>query len=162
MKQTIESNTNTKMSDYEIKDINMHGRRFQQIWAALQKGEKLDKHTASDKYHCEQRTAQRILSYLHAEKHTRICGWIYAKNSHVRIPVYEIIDEDVGHTEDVPAPIAVRKDNTTYQAQRREDPAVRDGDNARKRNRRTLENEKKKFNDNGCSMWKSLLGVTGE
>ena len=50
---------------YEIEDINMHGRRFQQIWQALQKGEKLDKYTASDKYHCEQRTAQRILSYLH-------------------------------------------------------------------------------------------------
>ena len=144
---------------YEIEDINMHGRRFQQIWQALQKGEKLDKYTASDKYHCEQRTAQRILSYLHLEKFTRICGWVYAKNSHVRIPVYEIIDEDAGHTEDVPAPLAARKDNTTYQAQRREDPEVREGEYAVKRNKRVIENAKKRFNDSGCSMWKSLLGV---
>ena len=145
--------------NYEPGAIAMHGINFQRILAALERGELLDKQTAGDKFHCDYRTSQRILSYLHIEKHIRICGWRFAGTSHVRIPIYQIIDSEHGTEKDVAPPPPVRDNAAEYQRKRRESPEVRIAEASAKKNKRVVEKAKKKFNESGGSIWKSLLRV---
>ena len=136
----------------------MHSRVFNSIWTALQSGEQLDKHTAAMSCHCDPKTAQRILSHLHLELLVRVCDWTQAGESHVIVPVYEIIQAG-GSTIDMPRPSAKTKDRTVYNRQRRRDPDVREREATIKRNKRALADTKKSFDETGCSMWKSILGV---
>lgn len=142
------------------KEITMHSRCFHAIWKLLQQGRPLDKYTASSTCHCDQRTAQRILSFLHLEQHIKISDWIKVGNSQVRIPVYTLIeDADSDSPADMPKPLAVTADMSEYKKQRRKDPDIRDREAHQKRNKRAVAKAKQQFETNVGSMWKLLLGT---
>lgn len=68
--------------------ISLHSDTFQQLWALLESGREVDKYFAATHCSCDQKTAQRILSFLKLENHIKIIGWKSVVDSSVRTPVY--------------------------------------------------------------------------
>ena len=112
----------------------MHARVRETLIALLNTRIKLDKETAAELVHCDAKTAQRVLSILHAEKCIRIAGWIVSKGAYYQ----EYILQD-GKPDS--KKVAIRThDKTKYQAERRKDPAVRLRELTAQRIRNVVEN----------------------
>ena len=86
----------------KVEYYKMQSRVFPAIWKLIQQVEEVSKLSAAQLVHCDTKTAQRILTHLHVEGHTRICGWIRSKGSPV--PVYILHDGKPDLRK--PAPIA--------------------------------------------------------
>lgn len=68
----------------------MQSRCLPAIYKLLDSGSILNKYTAAAAVHCDQRTAQRILTHLHVVGEARIFAWIRSKG--FPIPIYTLAD----------------------------------------------------------------------
>jgi len=92
--------------------------------------QKLNKYELAEKAQCHQRTAQRILAKLHAEKQARIAGWDVCYRA--PIPRYA---PGAGNDVTRPKPMTMR----AVQRRRRRDVEVRWNEAMAKRKKRVLE-----------------------
>lgn len=90
----------------------------------------LNKYELAEKAQCHQRTAQRILAKLHAEKRLRICGWDVCYR--YPIPRYKL---GPGPNRPRPKPVPT----IIVQRRRRRNPEVRWAESVAKKKKRALD-----------------------